>query len=207
MAGSQDQDLRTVESAVFNSKIGEVVGSFGSADKNLVKLVIAAGYRWFDKDRGGNDTIKNLINKLSDYPVMQAKTISAIKTFAPLTIEEDPKTEGSYLVATTKKLSALSEDEKLAFTTAIDTFAALDLKRITDYGKKKGGGNGPKKLDLLSTNNKAVTTLTKLLEKAEKDGVSRAAALSQLAIWIDAEIAKATAPATPETPADNQQAA
>lgn len=197
---AQAPDLRTVNSSVFNSKVNEVVSSLNGADKNLVMIVLSAGRRWFnDKaDRGGCDVIQNLINKLADYPMMQAKTISALKTFTPIAVEAVEGKEGEYSVSAVISLSALNKEDKAeakaAFIKAMDDFEAANYKRITDFGKRKTEAKEKKKLDLISTTVKASKALEKVLEKAVADGVDRAAALNSLAAWIDQEVAKLATP-------------
>ncbi|HAV9873776.1 TPA: hypothetical protein JLH60_004752 [Escherichia coli] len=196
MAGTPD--LRTVNASVFSTKVNEVVTSLNGADKNLVMLVLAAGRRWYDDkaDRGGCDVIKNLVNRLADFPLMQSKAISALKTFAPLNFEAVEDKEGEFKVTAVLSLSALNKedkaDAKAAFVKALDDFEAANYKRITDYGKKQGEKKDPKKLDLLSTTTKTAKAVEKVLEKATADGVDRVAALSALAAYIDQEIKKAT---------------
>ncbi|EDD0902693.1 hypothetical protein GAV44_23365 [Salmonella enterica subsp. enterica serovar Newport] len=189
-------DLRTVNASVFSTKVNEVITSLNGADKNLVLLVLAAGRRWYDDkaDRGGCDVIKNLVNRLADYPLMQSKAISALKTFAPLDFEAVEGKDGEFKVSATISLSALNKEDKAeakaAFIKAMDDFEAAKFNRITDYGKKKGEPKEPKKLDLLTTTTKTTKAVEKVLEKALADGVDRAAALNSLAAWIDSEIKK-----------------
>ncbi|EBW2292213.1 hypothetical protein DFV88_24835 [Salmonella enterica subsp. enterica serovar Newport] len=189
-------DLRTVNATVFSTKVNEVVTSLNGADKNLVMLVLAAGRRWYDDkaDRGGCDVIKNLVNRLADFPLMQSKTISALKTFAPLDFEAVEGKDGEYKVSAKISLSALNKEDKAevkaAFIKAVDDFEAANYKRITDFGKRSGEAKQPKKLDLLTTAEKGKKAVEKVLEKAQADGVDRGAALNTIAAWIDEEIKK-----------------
>ncbi|EHE2320735.1 hypothetical protein JNE51_004445, partial [Salmonella enterica] len=67
---SKVAEFSRVEGKAFNVEVSKVVTSLKGADRSLVDLVAAAGYRWFEKDRGGNDTIINLVTSLDGFPHM-----------------------------------------------------------------------------------------------------------------------------------------
>ncbi|EAP5135667.1 hypothetical protein EG626_23725 [Salmonella enterica] len=204
---AQAPDLRSVESAVFASKIGEAISAFDNADKNLILLVAAAGYRWFGKDQGGCDNIKNIINKLSDFPHMQSKAVIIFKTFAPLKIDpvlKDDKETGQYTVVNERKLSNLNDEEKTAYEDVIDQFVALKLKRLTDYGKKEKGNGEPAKTNILKATTLATRAIEKQIAKVVADGEGdRLTVLETIEKWLSTEIKKAKpveAPAETTTP-------
>lgn len=139
------ESIRKLDGKAFNAEVSKVVTSLKGADKSLVDLVAAAGYRWFDesKDRGSNNVIENLITSLSDFPNMQKKTVAVLAKFVPITFEEKENDDGtfSYTITTVIALKALDEDAKANYIKAIDDFVSLKLIRITDYGKKTAEDN------------------------------------------------------------------
>ncbi|EBS3550248.1 hypothetical protein DS608_21745 [Salmonella enterica subsp. enterica serovar Javiana] len=187
---SKVAEFSRVEGKAFNVEVSKVITSLKGADRSLVDLVAAAGYRWYEKDRGSNDTIVNLITSLDAFPHMQRKVVEVVKTFGPFGISATPTEDGGnvYAVETEIALKALTSEQKEAFKAKIKEFEDLNLTKITDYGKKKADKKEPKKLDLLTTTTKTTKAVEKVLEKALADGVDRAAALNSLAAWIKQEL-------------------
>ncbi|ECE4535657.1 hypothetical protein DCH27_25395 [Salmonella enterica] len=136
---SNVQNFVKIEGKAFNVEVAKIVTSLKGADRSLVDLVAAAGYRWFDKDRGGNDTIRNLVTNLDSFPAMQSKVVAVLKTFAPISFDSTPDQEGGnvYEVKTEVALKALSPEQIAEYKEIIAAFEKLELKRITDYGKRE----------------------------------------------------------------------
>ncbi|HEI4368098.1 TPA: hypothetical protein SI878_004405 [Salmonella enterica] len=137
-----DKDLNAKE---FNDKVAATIGAIRGTPKALVALVAAAGYRFYGKDSGSTDVIKNFVNGLAEYSNIQAKAIKAFKTFANIEFTQTDDSKGKdtagkakpkiYTVENLVKISDMDKTQKDSYQAAIKAFEALNLDSLNDYAK------------------------------------------------------------------------
>ncbi|EIF7532620.1 hypothetical protein LFD09_004321 [Salmonella enterica] len=169
-----DQNLKTLDSKAFNDKVSSVISSIKGTPKELVALVVAAGYRYQDgKDSGTPDNMGNFVNALAEYPNLQAKAKKAFESFANLefTQTEDSKAKDAkggkkYTVKNLIKWADLEKTQKDKYKLALAAFEKANYDSLNDYLKSAGA----KGFKYSSRSAAATRTVQKLVVDAIANG-------------------------------------
>lgn len=172
-----DLNLKTLDSKAFNDKVTSTVNAIKSTPKELVALVVAAGYRYQDgKDSGTPDNMGNFVNALADYPNLQAKAKKAFESFANLEFTQTDDSKGKdangkalpkkYSVKNLIKWSDLEKTQKDSYKLALNGFEKANYATLNDYLKSSGA----KDFKYSSRSAAATRTVQKLVVDAIANG-------------------------------------